>query len=179
MSDRPIDINLSSSTEPRITEKDRVAPSRAEIKARLAQVLDRGIVNDRLHVDLPADVHGEWVPNTKEEIYRMQTLGFDVDREYAKKRAIHNDGTDVAVIGDVIFMTCPKVVKEVIDEVRREKFEALHGVKNGKQKEERDFENTAMRTLQEAHMRLNHEVKSSVAPANKEQIEAALDAGKT
>lgn len=176
MSDRPIDINLSSNVAPRVNETDRVM-TRAEHKARLAQVLDRGIVNDRLHVALPEDMHGEWVPNSKEEIYRMQTLGFDVDRTYAKKRALHNDGTDAAIIGDVIFMTCPKMVKEVIDEVRREKFEALHGAKNGQQKEERDFANVSKATLKEAHM--DAIVDSSVQSANRDQIVAALDAGQT
>lgn len=177
MSDRPIDIDLSKRATSKVGEEQRIAPTRSEIKARLAQVLDRGVVNERLHVDLPSDMHGEWVPNTREEIYRMETLGFEVDTTYAKQRALHNDGTDKAIIGDVIFMTCSKMVKEVIDEVRREKFEALHGVKNGKQKEERDFEAVSKRTLEEAHM--SSSVHSSVRSADKAQIEAALDAGKT
>src|SRR5690242_7548495 len=43
---------------------------RAERKARLATILDRGFVQDRLTVELPPDVHGEWVRNDPLEIQR-------------------------------------------------------------------------------------------------------------
>lgn len=91
-------------------------------KARIAAVLDRGVVGVRLTVDLPPNMYGEWVANDPESIFRMQTLGFEIDTEYAKQRALHNNGTDQAIVGDVIFMTCPKEVKEEIELVRQEKF---------------------------------------------------------
>lgn len=91
-------------------------------RARIATVLDRGVVGVRLSVDLPPGMYGEWVANDPESIFRMQTLGFDIDTEYAKQRALHNNGTDQSVVGDVIFMTCPQEVKDEIELVRQEKF---------------------------------------------------------
>ena len=181
MSDREVDINLAKGdAKVKISEEDRIKQKkdRADIKARLAVVLERGIVNDRLFVALPPDVHGEWVPNNKEEIYRMEAMGFKIDLEYAKKRALHNDGTDASIVGDVIHMTCPRVVKEVIDEIRKEKFDAMHNPKKGKQKEEREFIESATAGLKDSHMHIDEE-GSSVSSASREQILAALEGGKT
>lgn len=134
MGEREIDIDATTGTAKRIE-------SRSELKARLAQVLERGIVADHLHVDLPAGMHGEWVPNTKAEILRMQALGFQIDTTYAKKMALHSDSTDKAIIGDTVFMTCSADTKAVIDEIAREKFDRIHGnpKKNREQAEDREF----------------------------------------
>jgi hypothetical protein len=110
--------------------------TRAEMKARLVQVLERGIVHDRMLVPLPADVHGEWARNDPLEIARMQTLGFEVDYEYAPRRALHSDGTGAAIVGDVIFMTCPRIIKEVIDEIRHEQFIRLNAPSQTKEDKE-------------------------------------------
>jgi hypothetical protein len=108
--------------DPEVTKIDR-----KELKAKLVAVLDRGITNDRLAVDLPGHVHGEWVVNDPMEIARVQALGFEVDNQYAPKRSLHSDGSTTAIVGDVIHMVCSKEVKEVIDEIRRERFIAEHG----------------------------------------------------
>lgn len=110
--------------------------SKAEMKARLVQVLERGMVHDRMMVPLPADVHGEWVRNDPLEIARMQTLGFQIDHEFAPKRALHSDGTSSAVVADVIHMICPREVKEVIDEIRHEQFYRLNAPKEAKEDRE-------------------------------------------
>lgn len=101
--------------------------TREERKARIAAVLDRGITNDRLKVDLPEHLHGEWINRDPAEIMRMQALGFEIDTQYAPKRALHNVGDSSAVIGDVVFMTCSKEVKELIDEVAKEQFLITNG----------------------------------------------------
>jgi hypothetical protein len=130
--------NIEIKTEP--TQQER-AMERAKRKARIAQVLDRGNTHDRLHVELPPDIHGEWCRNDPLEIERLRTLGFDIDREYAPKRAINSDGpTDVAIVGDVIHMIAPREVKELIDEIRAEQLQVRHGKPGeGKAKEEKDF----------------------------------------
>jgi hypothetical protein len=91
-------------------------------RARIAQVLDRGVVGVRMQVDLPPGVYGEWASNDVESIFRMQTLGFEIDHIYAKQRALHNDGTDKSIVGDVVFMTCSQQNKDLIEAVRREKY---------------------------------------------------------
>lgn len=135
MSEREIDIDLTSGTAKRIE-------TRGEAKARIAQVLERGVVADHLHVELPENLHGEWVPNDKQEILRKQALGFQIDTTYAKKMAMHSDSTDKAIVGDVVFMTCSAENKSVIDEIAREKFERIHGnpKKGRSQIEEKEFQ---------------------------------------
>lgn len=103
-----------------------------EIKARFASLLERGVVNDRLHVDLPPDVHGEWVPNNAQDISRAKAMGFEVDMTYAVKRAIHSDGTGRPIVGDVIHMITPKRFAELREEVRMERYNRLHSPKKGK-----------------------------------------------
>lgn len=89
--------------------------------ARMAVVLDRGIVHDRLKVDLPPDLHGEWVRDDPLEIDRMRTLGFWVDETYATRRVLHSDGTSANKVADVIHMVTMKKNKEMIDQVYLEK----------------------------------------------------------
>jgi hypothetical protein len=129
--------------DPKIVERMEKA-ERGELKSKLAAILDRGIVQDRLSVELPDDTHGEWVRNDPLEISRLQTLGFTVDDKYASKRAIHSDGTSGSIVGDVIHMICPKEVKELIDEIRVERMVKEHaGKKKGKtkvHKEEEQFQ---------------------------------------
>lgn len=99
---------------------------KGELKAKLAAILDRGIVEDRLRVDVPPHLHQEWVRNDPLEIRRLESLGFRVDIEYASNRAIHSDGSNSAIVGDVISVICPIEVKEVIDEIRHEQVIRQH-----------------------------------------------------
>ena len=144
--------------------------SREQKKARFASVLDRGIVGDRLRVDLPDGLYGEWVPNDQMEVFRMETLGFKIDTEYARKRVLHSKGDAASYVGDCVYMTCPKENKEIIDEIRTEQYQRLNGPKS-KQKEERDYSKQA-ETLQEVGIRPM--VESSINAARKTDLEAAL-----
>lgn len=151
---------------------------RAERKAKLARILDRGQVGENLKVELPPHLHGEWIPNTKEEIHRMEALGWWVDTEHAAKRPLHQDrkiqhgqGDGTSVVGDTIFMCCSKEDKEILDEIRHEEFLRINGNPNkadSKQKEEREFEalnrGIGMPTIDESKHRV----------ARKEHLEAAL-----
>lgn len=114
---------------------DRIKKAeKGELRAKLADILSRGIVQDRLTVDLPDDLHGEWVRNDPLEIRRLESLGFKVDDTYATSRAIHSDGTNSAIVGDVIHMICPKQVKEIIDEINHEAIINQHSKKKVKNK---------------------------------------------
>lgn len=114
------------------------ALSREERKARLATVLDRGVVHERLKVDIPPHLHGEWVRRDPMDVDRMRTLGFWVDNQYATKRAIHSDGTSGNVVADVIFMVTTRDNKELIDEVRLE--QQLRSARNPKEATEEMLE---------------------------------------
>lgn len=113
-----------------VAQKDFSSLSRTDKKARLANVLERGLTNDRLIVDLPPEVYGEWVPRDPSEIARMQSMGFEIDTKYASARALHGSGSGESVVGDVIFMTAPSEVKEIIDELRMEQYVKMNGNPN-------------------------------------------------
>lgn len=138
MDERPIVSIKSTLKEDDIQTQEPKELSREQKKVRLATVLDRGIIHDRLAVQLPKDKYGEWVRADPLEIDRMRTLGFMVDEQYSTKRAIHSDGSSGNRVGDVIFMICDRENKELIDEVRRERSEASN--KSPREaREEREF----------------------------------------
>lgn len=142
---------------------------RAKRKARLAVLLDRGLIQDRLSVPLPADKHGEWVRNDPLEIHRLETLGFEVDTKFANAHALHNDGSGAAVVGDVIFMITSRENKELIDEIRHEQFLASNNPR--KSREEREFEE---KVKGESGGDVPTFTESKTRGARKEQIAAAL-----
>lgn len=100
--------------------------SRAERKARLATVLERGSVNPRLEVKLPPHLWGEWIAADPNEIMRMETLGYKIDTEFAPQRALHTKGDRGSLVGDVIFMTTERENYELIQEVYRDQYERLN-----------------------------------------------------
>lgn len=143
--------------------------SKAEKRARLVNVLDRGLVNSRLYVELPSELHGEWVSKDPVEIARMQAMGFEIDTQYAKKNAINKTGEGYNAMGDVIFMTAPIEVKEIIEELRLQKYLEMNGPpnrgKNTQQAEEKEvISNASLPTITE----------SSESSVNRDQIAAAL-----
>lgn len=99
-----------------------------KLHALAVEILDRGVTHSRFQVDLPANLHGEWVPRDAIAVREMQTMGFKVDREYATKNAIkEQSGEHGNVIGDVIFMTCPKAWKDILDAEKHKRFVAMNG----------------------------------------------------
>jgi len=143
----------------------------AQDEARLIQVLDRGIVADRLYVPLPPGVHGEWARNEQIEIDRMKMMGFEIDTKYANNRGLHNNGTGATIVGDVIFMTTTQDNKNLINKIYQERFERINGKRGAArtQKEESDFR-TATDKLD---MPVIHESSQSVASTA--EILAALE----
>ena len=154
-------------------EQEAEIESRANRKARLASILDRSVLGDRFNVKLPDDKHGEWIRNDPMEIHRMEALGFKVDTEYATNRALHGDGSDSAIVGDVIFMTCERETKDIIDEIRQEQFFAKNA-KPGEKKmlgEEMAF---AGGVAAETHGIIPTEISSSVTRPSVTDIREAV-----
>lgn len=153
-------------TQPEQAPEPDLIAERAKRKAKLVSILDRGIVADRLKVDLPSDKYGEWVADDPVEIARMEAMGFRRDTEYSTARSLHSTGTKEGKVGDVIFMVCEKETKEIIDEIRREQYNRRHG--KGKTREE-----------SEASSKINREglatfTESKEHVARKADIESAL-----
>lgn len=140
MADRTVDVNLakSSSASNKITEADK---ARQDKKARLAEVLDRGVVGDRLRVQVKEGLHYEW-PH-KDDMTRMSALGFraaEKEDMITENASMHDTADGKIRIGDCVLMVCDRETKELIDEVKEEKKSIAHAPKGGKQKEEREFE---------------------------------------
>lgn len=169
------DVETPSGATQALSNAER-QKQRQQRKARYAQILERGVVGDRLHVDLPPDVYGEWVTNDLQEIYRKQALGFVIDTEYAKKRALHTNGTDQAIVGDVIFMTLPREDKEILDEIRQEQFDRINGKPGDRRslKEEREYTQQVLK--EGGHLGVIAE--SDTRQVRKDELEAALGISK-
>lgn len=145
--------------------------SREEKRAKLAVILDRGIVGHRLSVgNLPPDVYGEWVRATPMDIDRMRAMGFEVDRKYTVGHAQFDDGTGVPKVGDVVFMTAPMEVKEIIDEIRLKKFIEMNGNPKTDKRREQAEERTVVNN--QGFPVIN---ESSEATVTRDQIEAVLN----
>lgn len=117
-------------------------PPRSERKARIAELLSRSIVEDRLNVrELPNDLYLEWVPMDDTEINRKKALGYRIPDENDKwihGNALHSDATGKPIVGDVIAMVCDRETKELIDEVQAER--AAMNSAPRRNKGEKDFE---------------------------------------
>lgn len=154
-----------------ITEAKEIADnqeelSEAELEARVTRVLERGIIIDRCTVTLPDGVYGEWVNQDPAEVARMEVMGFELDHKYAVNRASNADGTGIAKIGDVVFMTCPQKVKDIIEKVRAKRY-ADANPKVGKQREEKGFESNVDSVLPVI-------AESEVHSVNAEQIDDVI-----
>lgn len=167
MSERKVDVNATSSESAsgKITKEE--IESREQKKARRAEVLDRGMIGSRLQVKLPDDRYGEWVP--KDDVFRKQALGFEIEKNYKPDHRVHDQGDGATYVGDVVFMTCSKEDKEILDEIRQERYDRLHKPKGGKQIEEREYINSVDKDIPP-------DAASNVRQARKEDISAAITA---
>ncbi len=124
-------INVSKKTNP--TEE-----LRKEFRAKAARVVTRSFLIDRLNVELPQDVYGEWVADNPVSIAEAQAMGFEIDKDYATKNKLHSNAAGEAKVGDVVFMTMPKWMKEELDILKKQEYDRHHGVR-GKPAEEAEY----------------------------------------
>lgn len=180
MGERKVDIDLDGDRADGhlIDEEERLMATLRAIEAnvtpRLFEILDRGATPDRLKVDLPPGVYGEWVPNYPEDIVEKKNLGFVEDTVFAKKNALHTDATGRPMVADTIFMVAPMRVKEEIDRIRRSEFIRAHGDRNQKEEEAlylRQMNSDA--SIKEAALVATNEGRGEEATS--EDIKAALN----
>ena len=116
-----------------------IADLKKEFKAKVAGVASRGFMIDRLSVQLPADMYGEWVPDDEVSIAGARALGFEIDKEFATRNKLHTNAAGEAKIGDAVFMTIPRYQKEVLDELAEEERIRFHGIRGAKPAEETQY----------------------------------------
>jgi len=126
-------------------EAQKRAETRAEKKARYAQVLTRGILNEKLAAayrdSVPDGFVGKFVRNTEGDVIRYSNLGYGFTyRKGAKGLNASPDGR--VRVGDVVLMTVSKEDQEILREIRGERVKHKAG-KQGRQEYTRDAEQAA------------------------------------
>lgn len=128
--------------------------SKAQLKAKMVDILDRGVTTSRLDLDVQDDIHYEWCPNNAVEKNRLKTMGFEVlsrSQHLKSGNPLHEGGSDEIIVGDVIAMGCSRARKEALDEIKSERFIAMHGRPgSNKQAEETEFEKRMRETMEPA-----------------------------
>jgi hypothetical protein len=143
--------------------------ARREFAERSVQILDRGLLNSRLDVQgVPDDIHGEWISNDTESIFRAKSLGFEIDETYAVGSAMHSDGTGKPIVGDAIFVTMPKWKKEIIDKQKATLVQRVHN-KGSSLREEQEFDAQGLERVNE----------SKINRVGANDINAAIEAAQT
>lgn len=130
MSERKIEhVVLKSGSETKDDAKpgspEFAALPPSEQKARLARVLDRSFSVDRLRVNLPPDVYGEWVPSDPVSVAEAELKGLQVDEVYAPQSAVGRSNRHI----DCIFMTMPKITHDVIESMKLDEYNRIHNPK--------------------------------------------------
>lgn len=120
-----VDPNELESAGAEILAQEAVEKAREiqEKKARFAQILSRGYVNDRLAVanNLPDNRVGMWIRDRPEDIERHLALGGRVEtREDAKADGLHGTGDNRVRVGDVILASMDREDFDIIQQVREE-----------------------------------------------------------
>jgi len=102
------------------TPPPTVAPSVEEVKEfkrRLFETASRSYINDRLHVDLPPDKHGEWIGIDDFSQYHAAMKGFVDGSQYLTENNKMFQRPDGSTLGDVKFMVLDKWKFEAMREV--------------------------------------------------------------
>ena len=98
---------------------------RAEKKARLAQVLTRGILSDKLRSvakgGTPDGYVGKFVRDRNEDILRYQNLGWGFTYREEAPKGLHDAATGHIRIGDVVLMTIQREDHEILREIQSDR----------------------------------------------------------
>lgn len=95
-------------------------PTPEEIQAfkrRQVEIADRSFLNDRLNVNLPEGLHGEWVGRDDFSQYQAQSKGFIDGTEYLGQfNKLYETSDGKSAVGDVTFMVIPKWKQEAYEQ---------------------------------------------------------------
>jgi len=117
---------VSDAIADRADVSPKEAMERAKKKAKIAQLLKRGPVNDLLVVrDLPADRRAVYARKNEQDIMKYENLGYRVETVYGKteKEGEDHAADSTRVLGDVILMTTDRENYDLILEVKAEQLE--------------------------------------------------------
>ena len=118
---RQVDIAQAAEERPDMTSEE--AMSRAERKAVLAQLLDRGLVNSRLEVkDAEPGWYYMWAREEDTDLQRLFALGFElVPKTEESAQDLHGTGDNLRRLGDVVLVRTPEENHQLIEEIKTER----------------------------------------------------------
>jgi hypothetical protein len=99
---------MTAATKPTDTVPKPTDAQVLEYKRKLFETADRSYVNDRLIVNIPAHLHGEWIGVDDFSQFHAQAKGFVDGSEFLEGHNKLHDRPDGNAIGDVKFMVIPK-----------------------------------------------------------------------
>jgi hypothetical protein len=95
------------------------AASLQEEKARIAEVLGRGLVSDMIEIkDGDPSRRYAWIRERDLDIKKFEALGYRIETDAGE--GAHGTGDNRRRVGDVILMSCSRDRYDLIEEVRRE-----------------------------------------------------------
>jgi hypothetical protein len=148
-------------------------------EGELVAILSRGYISSRLDVPLPDGLYGEWVVDDPEAIAEKRAKGFVDGSSYVKQhRALHNDGTSSAKVGDCVFMICSKSTKETLDRIYRDLYNRTHGKKSQNKKKEQSEDTEFVKNADQRNIGIPAFEDSSSEIIDGEQLAATIRAHK-
>lgn len=101
------------------------AARRATKKARMAQVLSRGVLSTKLQqlIDMvvPPGYIGKFVRDTPEDIMKYKNLNYDFNYREGDHKGLHGTGDGRIRVGDVVLMTIAKEDHEILREINSDR----------------------------------------------------------
>ncbi len=92
----------------------------AEKKARIAQILERGVIAEKITIrDGDPNKYYVWVRTREEDIDRYRALGFEIETQAGDR--IHPTGDGKRVVGDVVLMSISMEEHLIIEEVKEDR----------------------------------------------------------
>jgi len=94
-------------------------------KARTAQIMHRGIINDKLQLiidtSVPEGRRGKFIRDNKDDIMRYKNLHYDFQYKKGGEKGLHAEADGRIRVGDVVLMTISIEDLQMLREIRQEK----------------------------------------------------------
>lgn len=107
---------------------EEAAQIRAAKKARLTQILHRGVLSDKLRsivkAGTPEGYVGKFIRDRQEDIMRYSNLGWGFTYREDAPKGLHDAPTGHIRVGDVVLMTIRKEDHEILREIQADRVKA-------------------------------------------------------
>lgn len=167
---------VTTTTESTADILKKLAPTKEEIleyrRKQLAQA-DRSYLNDRLNVELPDGLYGEWIGRDDFSQYQAQAKGFVDGSQYLQKyNKLYETADGKSAVGDVVFMVIPKWMKEEQDKVAQEIADRRSGIRA------RDVDETEKALAESIGLSVDRDAKTTARVIDGNELKTIIKEGK-